>query len=61
MTNKERADERRDIPAQIAIVDKRTGQVIDHAQATFDEARKVAEKMKNGRENIGYRITKVVS
>ncbi len=47
-------------PAQIQIYDKKTGQVVDRAEASPDSARSKAESMISGKSGYGFRIIKPI-
>ena len=49
------------IPAQIIIMEKSTGKIIDRATARFDEAQKKARTMVSGREDkLKWKVVTVV-
>lgn len=54
----EKAEQLREEKAQIEIYDKKTKKVIDHAEASIDNAVSKAKSMISGKPGIGYRVIK---
>lgn len=54
-----RSEERKDMKAQIVIINKKTGEIEDRMDEYYDNAESVAKKAIAGKKELKYRIYKV--
>jgi len=51
------SQERRDMKAQVAILRRETGELVDHFQCSYDEAERKARNAISGKPELKYKIT----